>query len=511
MPALPSAHRLELLTPKEMALAEQHAMKGGVTGHALMENAGRAVAETIIKRWTKRPALVLCGPGNNGGDGFVVARHLQREGWAVRVVLVGERMSLLGEAAAMAALWQGDISPASSQALEEARLVIDALFGTGLSRPIAGLAAELIGKLPLLDVPVVAVDIPSGIHGETGKVLGTAVKTDLTVAFCRKKPGLLLYPGRGLCGEVIIADIGINDEAVAAAAPRLFENSERLWTLPQRKGDEHKYSAGHLVVASGGPWNTGAARLAATAGQRIGAGLVTVASPRAALDINAAHLTSIMLAEADDAPALARVLADRRRNAAVLGPALGVGEETRAKVRAALASGASVVLDADALTSFEDRAEELYTAVAESPKRSVVMTPHAGEFARLFKGLGEPTASKVALARQAALLTGAILVFKGADTVVAAPDGTAAINTSAPPGLATAGTGDVLAGMIGGFLAQRMEPFQAAAAAVFIHGEAAVASGMGLIAEDLPARIPQVLQRLAKQQNSIGMSRGPLL
>src|SRR4029079_1142566 len=229
--------------------------------------------------------------------------------------------------------------------------------------------------------------------------------------------------------------------------------------------------------------------------------LVTVASPRAALGINAAHLTSIMLAEADDAHSLARILSYSPRNAAVVRPALGVGGETRAKVRAALASGASVVLDADALTSFEDSAEELYAAVAELPERSVVMTPHAGEFARLFKALGRPGASKVALARQAALLTGAGLVFKGADTVIASPDGVAIINTSAPPSLATAGTGDVLAGMIGGFLGQRMEAFQAAAAAVFIHGEAAVAAGMGLIAEDLPARIPQVLQRVAKQQN----------
>ena len=505
-----SAHRLELLTPKDMAQAEQHAIKAGVRGHDLMENAGRAVAEAIIKRWTKRPAIVLCGPGNNGGDGFVVARHLQREGWAVRVVLVGERMSLLGEAAAMAALWQGDILPAS-QSLDGAKLAVDALFGTGLSRPIAGLAAEVIDKLALLDIPVAAVDIPSGIHGETGKVLGRAVKADLTVTFCRKKPGLLLYPGRGLCGEVIVADIGINDDAVASTAPRLFENSERLWTLPHRKPDEHKDAAGHLVVASGGPWNTGAARLAARAGQRIGAGLVTVTSPKAALAINAAHLTSIMLAQADDAMALARILADRRRNAVVLGPALGVGGETRAKVRAALASGASVVLDADALTSFEEGAEELCAAIAESPKRSVVMTPHAGEFARLFKALGKSEMSKVALARQAALLTGAILVFKGADTVIAAPDGVAAINTRAPPELATAGTGDVLAGMIGGLLAQRAEPFRAAAAAVFIHGEAALAAGMGLIAEDLPGLIPQVVQRLARQQNSIGISRGPLL
>jgi hydroxyethylthiazole kinase-like uncharacterized protein yjeF len=500
MPALSSAHPLELLTPKEMAQAEQHAMKGG--SHALMEDAGRAVAEA---------AVVLCGPGNNGGDGFVVARHLQREGWAVRLVLVGEPLSLVGEAAAMAALWQGDILPASLQALDGAKLAVDALFGTGLSRPILGVAAELIDQLPLLDIPVAAVDIPSGIDGETGKVLGTAVKADLTVTFCRKKPGLLLFPGRALCGEVIIADIGISHEAVASTAPRLFENSERLWRLPLRKADEHKYDAGHLVVASGGPSNTGAARLAATAGQRIGAGLVTVASPKAALAINAAHLTSIMLAEADDAMALARILADKRRNVAVLGPALGVGGETRAKVRAALASGASVVLDADALTSFEDGVGELSAAVAESPTRSVVMTPHAGEFARLFKALAKSEMSKVALTRQAALLTGAIVVFKGADTVIAAPDGMAAINTNAPPGLATAGTGDVLAGMIGGLLAQRLAPFQAAAAAVFIHGEAALAAGMGLIADDLPAQIPQVLQRLAKQQNSIGMSRGPLL
>jgi NAD(P)H-hydrate epimerase len=511
MPALPSTHRTELLAPKEMVRAEQYAMKGGVAGHVLMENAGRAAAETIVRRWTKRPAVVLCGPGNNGGDGFVVARHLQREGWAVRVVLAGERISLRGEAAAMAALWQGDILPPSPESLDGAKLAIDALFGTGLARPVGGAAAELIDRLPVLDIPVVAVDIPSGIHGETGKILGTAVKADLTVTFCRKKPGLLLYPGRELCGEVIVADIGITDEAVAATAPRLFENSQSLWTLPRRRPEQHKYAAGHLVVVSGGPWNTGAARLAAKAGQRTGAGLVTIASARAALSINAAHLTSIMLAETDDAIALAGLLADRRRNAVVLGPALGVGGETRAKVRAALASGASVVLDADALTSFEDSAGELYAAVAESPERAVVMTPHAGEFVRLFKTLGEPEASKVALARQAARLSGAILVFKGADTVIAAPDGWAAINTSAPPWLATAGTGDVLAGMIGGFIAQRMEPFQAAAAAVFIHGIAAVAAGMGLIAEDLPARIPQVLQRLARQQNSIGMSRRPLL
>ncbi|MGH6874656.1 MAG: ADP-dependent NAD(P)H-hydrate dehydratase, partial [Aestuariivirgaceae bacterium] len=246
-------------------------------------------------------------------------------------------------------------------------------------------------------------------------------------------------------------------------------------------------------------------------GQRSGAGLVTVASPRAALSVNAAHLTSIMLAEADDALALGRLLSDRRRNAAVLGPALGVGGETRAKVRAALASGASVVLDADALTSFEASAEELYTAVAELPGRAVVMTPHAGEFARLFKTAGEPDTSKVALARQAARLSGAAIVFKGADTVVAAPDGMAIVNAGAPPWLATAGTGDVLAGMIGGFLAQRMEPFQAAAAAVFMQGEAALAAGIGLIAEDLPDRIPLVLQRIHRQQNSIGMNRRPLL
>jgi hydroxyethylthiazole kinase-like uncharacterized protein yjeF len=511
MPALSSSDPLELLTPKEMAQAEQHAMNGGMSGHALMENAGRAVAEAIVKRWTKRPAVVLCGPGNNGGDGFVVARHLQGEGWAVHLVLAGERASLRGEAAAMAALWQDDIFPPSLHVLDDAQLAVDALFGTGLARPVVGSSAELIDTLSTLNIPVVAVDIPSGIHGATGKVLGTAVGADLTVTFCRKKPGLLLYPGRGFCGEVFVADIGIPDEAVAATAPQLFENSERLWSLPRRGSDEHKYSAGHLVVVSGGPWNTGAARLAAAAGQRTGAGLVTVVSPRAALSVNAAHLTSIMLAETDDALALARLLADRRRNAAVLGPALGVGGETRAKVRAALASGASIVLDADALTSFEDSAEELYAAVAEFPERPVVMTPHAGEFARLFKAASGSDASKVGLARQAATLSGAVVVFKGADTVIAAPGGLAAINTGAPPWLATAGTGDVLAGMIGGLLAQGMEPFQAAAAAVFIHGEAALAAGMGLIAEDLPARIPAVVQRLHRQQNSIGMSRRPLL
>jgi NAD(P)H-hydrate epimerase len=494
-----------------MAEAERHAMAEGVTGRHLMEKAGLAVADAIIKRWTRRRVAVLCGPGNNGGDGFVVARLLKEAGWPVHVSLAAERSSLRGDAAAMAELWHGQVASLSAASLQGAELIVDALFGTGLARPVSGVVAEVVDRLPDLAVPLVAVDIPSGIDGESGRVLGQAVTADLTVTFCRKKPGLLLYPGRSFCGEVYLAQIDISDAAVAAAAPRLFENAHRLWLLPRRSPEDHKYAAGHLTVVSGGPWNTGAARLAAVAGQRVGAGLVTVASPRAALPINAAHLTSIMLAEADDAMALGHLLADRRRNSVVLGPALGVGGETRAKVRAALGSGSAVVLDADALTSFEDVPHELYAAIAEFPTRPVVMTPHAGEFARLFKLPKGGSASKVSQAREAAVLSGAVIVLKGSDTVVAAPNGKAVINANAPVWLATAGTGDVLAGMIGGLLAQGMAPFEAAAAAVFLHGEVAQHIGAGLVAEDLLGQIPVVLQRLHRQQNSIGIGRRPLL
>jgi ADP-dependent NAD(P)H-hydrate dehydratase / NAD(P)H-hydrate epimerase len=502
---------LEIFTPEEMRKVENDAMAHGMSGHSLMERAGTAAATEITKRWTKKNALILCGPGNNGGDGFVVARHLAEVGWLVTVAMAGEKGALKGDAAGMAQLWRGPVIPLSSAGIHDAELIVDALFGTGLTRPLEGEAALLIQMLQRFTGPIIALDIPSGIEGRTGHVLGGAVSATLTVTFCRKKPAHLLHPGRQHCGEVVIADIGIGDDLVTARHSDLFENAPSLWRLPRRAADAHKFSAGHAVVLSGGPWNTGAARLAAGAAQRIGAGLVSLASPTAALAVNASHLTSILLAEIDSPLALENFLMDSRRNVVLLGPAMGVGADTRAKVRAALASGRSTVLDADALTSFEQGPYELFEAIAENPARSVIMTPHAGEFARLFKPSPELRMSKIDQARHAAETAGAVVIYKGPDTIIASPDGRALVNGNAPPTLATAGSGDVLAGLVTGLLAQGMPDLDAAAAAVFIHGEAANRLGEGLIAEDLIDEVPAVLRALLARQNIIGAEGGALL
>jgi ADP-dependent NAD(P)H-hydrate dehydratase / NAD(P)H-hydrate epimerase len=492
------AHSAALLRPDEMATADRLAIAAGVASLDLMENAGRAVAEAVLERWTLRPVVVLAGPGNNGGDGFVAARHLGQAGWPVRVALAGRRESLKGDAAVMAERWTGEVTPAGPEVLQGHDLVIDALFGAGLSRPVAGPLGDLVAALNAAGAPVVAVDIPSGIDGASGQVRGHAVAAALTVTFFRKKPGHLLMPGRDHCGETLLADIGIPPHVLGDIDPRLFENLPALWRagLPLRQSASHKYTHGHAVAVSGGAWNTGAARLAAMAALRAGAGLVTVASPSAALPVNAAHLTAIMLVEADDGAELARLLEDRRKTAVLIGPAAGLSGATRAKVRACLASGAAVVLDADALTVFADHPGELVEAIAEHPDRPVVMTPHEGEFSRFFSYLGELPESKVERALKAAQAVNAVVLLKGPDTVVASPDGRAAISANAPAWLATAGTGDVLAGIVLGLLAQGMAAFEASGAAVWMHGEAAREFGPGLIAEDLPGHLPAVLGRL---------------
>ena len=477
-----------------MASVDRLAVACGIPGHVLMENAGRMVAQEIAERWPPRPTAVLCGPGNNGGDGFVVARLLRAASWPVRVGLTVDRSVLEGDARRMAEQWSGAIEAKGVRTLDGAALIVDALFGAGLSRDIEGPQAELVAAMNAAGVPIVAVDIPTGIDGASGAVRGTAVKADLTVTFCRKKPGHLLYPGRGHAGDLILRDIGIPDAAVASTGAQLFENGPALWRLPRRRPEDHKYRAGHTVVVSGGATQTGAARLAALAALRVGAGLVTVASPTDALAVNAAHLTAVMLAEADAPDQLRTLLEDHRKNAVVIGPGNGVGDRTRVMVRIALASGAAMVLDADALTSFEADPQALFKAIAARPARTVVLTPHQGEFERLFQ-TRDTGASKVEAARSAAKTSQAVVILKGPDSVIAAPDGRAAINANAPPTLATAGSGDVLAGLVAGLLAQGMMGFEAAAAATHLHGAAATLFGPGLIAEDLPGLIPAVLAR----------------
>jgi ADP-dependent NAD(P)H-hydrate dehydratase / NAD(P)H-hydrate epimerase len=492
---------IEVLTTAEMQRADRQTIAAGVPGIALMENAGRAVADLVSVRFPAGSAVsVVAGPGNNGGDGFVAARVLAEHGYAARVLLVGDVGRLKGDAAAAAQTWGGTVTLADTAGLEGAHVVVDALFGVGLDRPVEGLARRMIEVMNAGPAPVVAVDLPSGINGTSGAVMGVAVNAAYTVTFFRKKPGHLLLPGRLHCGAVSVADIGIADAVLAQIAPQTFENVPALWrgALPVPRHSGHKYDRGHAIVVSGPSWSTGAARLAARGALRAGAGLVTIASPREALAVNAAANLAVMVRPVDGAAELTKFLSDRRLNALAIGPGIGVGKTTRELVAAALAGERGVVLDADAITSFAEEPSRLVKALQRRGDQSAVMTPHEGEFSRYFGSLDERTTvgSKLERARLAAAISGAIVVLKGADTVVAAPDGRAAIAANAPAYLATAGAGDVLTGMTAGLLAQGAPAFEAAAAAVWLHGEAAKTFGPGLISEDLPETLPAVYRTL---------------
>lgn len=488
-----------LLTTAEMAAADQAAIAAGVPGVVLMENAGRAVADMAENLCPEPSAiLVVCGPGNNGGDGFVAARLLRERGHDVRLVLLGDCARLKGDAAHMASLWTGAAESWSPDILAAQKpsgpdLIIDALFGAGLTRPLDGLAAGIVAEINASGAKILAVDVSSGLDGTTGQAKGAVIEADATITFFRRKPGHLLLPGRRLCGAVTVADIGIPDAVLDRIGSMTFEAGPALWRnlLPVPSIDGHKYSRGHALVVSGPGHRTGAARLGARAALRVGAGLVTVASPPDALAANAAHLTAIMLEPFAGPDGLSEILADTRKNAVLIGPGCGVGPATRALVEKVLASSAAAVLDADAITSFEDDPAGFFRQL----RPDTVLTPHTGEFARLF---GKPAAhaSKLEAARAAAKACGAVVVLKGPDTVIAGPDGRAAINDNAPPWLATAGSGDVLAGLITGLRAQSMPAWEAACAAVWMHGDAARLYGPGLIAEDLPDALVGVLWEL---------------
>lgn len=504
----------ELLTTAQMAQADRLTIESGVPSMTLMEKAAMAIAAAASSFLTKtsgRRVLVLCGPGNNGGDGYVAARLLRSQRFKVRVAALTPPDTLRGDAREAAQRWDGGpIEDAKNCDFSGVDLVIDALFGTGLARDVDGPAAVLIERLNAwreeTRQKVIAVDIPSGVDGTSGAIRGAAVQADTTVTFFRLKTGHLLLPGRLRCGAISCAHIGIRSTVLDAIAPQTFVNEPASWhkslRLPQIEG--HKYSRGHAVVVSGGASFTGAARLAATAALRAGAGLVTLASPEDALAINAGALTSVMVRVADGPAGLAALLSDARKNAVALGPGLGVGEACCALVEAALAPSAkprAIVLDADALTSFALALDRLKRAIETAPG-PVVLTPHAGEFARLFHGdrwetPGAAPISKLELTRDAARDIGAVVLLKGPDTVVAAPDGRASIIPEASPWLATAGSGDVLTGIVTGLLAQGMEPFAAASCAVWMHAAAAEAFGPGLIADDLIADLPTVWRRLA--------------
>lgn len=493
---------IELLSPAEMAQADRKAIEAGpFDGMGLMRNAGAAVAREVLRRHPGAERVhVLCGPGNNGGDGYVVARMLAESGTPVSLWASGEPRpdSDAARAAGECPLKPMPMAGFSAQA---GSIIVDALYGAGLSRPVDGDCARAVELVSALGLPVVAIDLPSGISGESGKAMGPAFRAGLTVTFARRKPGHLLMPGREYCGEVALADIGISDAIIEGLGVQTFVNCPELWLaeFPVLGVDTHKYRRGHVCAFSGGPASTGAARLSALAAARSGAGAVTVLSPGNALAVNAMHLTSIMLRKTDDRDELDAFLADRRPSAFVLGPGFGVGEKARAFAMAVMASQAGVeglVLDADGITSFREAPEELFAAAANAMP-ALVLTPHDGEFARLFPDLAaDERLSKPDRARRAAARAHGVVVAKGADTVIAAPDGRAAVNANGAPWLATAGSGDVLAGLVAGLLAQGMPAFEAACAAVWMHAEAGARFGPGLIAEDLPRALVPVLAEL---------------
>jgi hydroxyethylthiazole kinase-like uncharacterized protein yjeF len=493
----------ELLTPDEMAEADRLTVAAGpVDGIGLMRRAGGAVAGLVLARYPGgRTVHVLCGPGNNGGDGYVVASQLAASGVAVRLFATGVPREG-SDAALAAAECPVAVEPMAAFAPETGAIVVDALYGAGLSKPLGSEIVQAIARTAAAGVPVISVDLPSGVSGTSGDVLGSAFQATLTVTFARKKPGHLLFPGRALCGEIVVADIGISDATIAATGARCFENDPSWWRahFPSPANDAHKYSRGHVGVFSGGPPATGAARLSALAAARAGAGAVTVLSPETALAANAAHLTSIILRRSDTLQDALAFLGARKPEVLVYGPGLGpepeVGRFALELMSVAEGRFEALVLDADGITSLAHRRAAFFEA-RKRPEPLLVLTPHHGEFGRLFPEIAaDASLSKLERARAAARRAHAIVIYKGPDTVMAAPDGRAAVNTNGTPLLATAGSGDVLSGIVAALLAQRMPAFEAACAAVWMHAEAARRFGPGLIAEDLPGALREVVVAL---------------
>ncbi|WP_408904048.1 NAD(P)H-hydrate dehydratase [Neoroseomonas nitratireducens] len=466
---------LDLLTPEEMGRADALAIAGGIPGDRLMEAAGRAVARAARRLVRPCRTLVLAGPGNNGGDGYVAARLLEQAGWPVAVAALAPPRP--GSDAARAAMrWRGPVVPFTEAEAARCGLLVDAVFGAGLARPLEEAVARVIAAAP---GPVLAVDVPSGLDGATGQPRGAVRAADATVTFFRLKPGHLLLPGRLLCGKVMLADIGLPASVLPAVGGRSWRNGPGLWTLPDPDPAAHKYTRGHVTILAGAGM-TGAARLAAAGARRGGAGLVTLVAPdRATGDVIRAGEPGVIVTEAP----VAELQADRRRQAWVVGPGLEPEPRYLNILHGLASAGRQVVADAGALAAATGEPARL--------RGAAVMTPHEGEFLRLFGPIGR---DRPAAARRAAAATGAVVLLKGADTVIAAPDGRVAINDHAPAWLASGGTGDVLAGLIAALLAQGLPAFEAASAAAWLHGEAAWRSGPGLIAEDLPAHLNQAIE-----------------
>lgn len=521
----------ELLTAAQMRTAENTATDAGqVTGLELMERAGRGVVEAVFEEWptlaaSRHKAVVLCGPGNNGGDGFVVARLLKEWGWEVEVFLYGDAAKLPPDARVNYERWLSLGTIRSNKSLEGGYLsanfdlVIDAVFGTGLSRPLTEDAWLFCKEMYKAGIDV-AIDVPSGFCSDSGRFLGESrsdfegpLSVALTVTFERLRQGHALLPLAGVLRACAVKSIGIDqylpdfrrETSVSYLSGQARIGASRKAVLNSTdQSSSHKYSHGHTLVLSGGAGRTGAARLSGRAALRIGAGLVTLGVPGSAQMEVASQVTGIMLKRVDSKEDLSGILEDERINVLCLGPGLGI-ERAGGLVPVAVAAGRACVLDADALSAYEGRPEALFDLVTET----CILTPHGGEFARLFPDLAAklnapsldgPAYSKVDATREAAARAGCVVLYKGADTVIASPDGRCSVNSAlgerAAPWLATAGSGDVLAGFIAGLLARGFSAMSAAETGAWLHVECALSFGPGLIAEDLAEELPKVFKRL---------------
>ncbi|MEM6384130.1 MAG: NAD(P)H-hydrate dehydratase [Pseudomonadota bacterium] len=496
----------ELLTPDQMGRCDALAIAAGTPGTTLMARAGAALFEAVkthVEPGGK--VLVACGPGNNGGDGYVLAKFLAAAGYHSTVLALGNPANLTGDAAWAHETWGGlAITPSMLDpgTYRQQDLLVDALFGAGLSRGLEGEAAQLVGYFNDADRPVLSVDLPSGLDGRTGQPLGPSIHATQTVTFHRRKPGHVLLPGRNLCGEVLVADIGIDSAACADVgfAARLTGPGLTKPLQTPAPLDSHKYDRGAALIMAGPLETAGAGLLAAQAALRTGAGLVTLGGSRTLHEASLGVSPALMRALVETPANLARVLANPKLSVCALGPGLAPDEATRQLVYAVLQSSASVVLDAGALTAFAGMRDMMLDAI-HGRKAPTILTPHAGEFARLF-GPMDPDVSKIEAAQRAAGLSGAVIVLKGADTVIAPPDGDttgAFVNANAPPWLATAGSGDVLCGIIAGLVARyggSAKPSALCALGVWLHGAAAQAAGPALIASDLEGALHDVLDDL---------------
>lgn len=450
----------QVLTAAQMRGAEQALFDAGTSVSDLMEIAAGGAAEWIRRVAAGRAVTVLCGPGNNGGDGYVTARYLRERGVDVRVAALGEPRH--GAAAAARAAWTGPIEPFDRA--QPAPLLIDALFGTGLTRGLEASLAARLKQLAECALTKVAVDLPSGVETDTGACLGPVPEFDLTVTFATLKPAHRLFPAAGLCGRIATVDIGV--EAQSA----LGELARPMLAAPGPS--DHKYTRGMVAVVGGAM--PGAGELSSVAALHAGAGYVLLLQ-REALPGTPHAIVRRGIAE------LVSTLKDGRVGAVVIGPGLGRGREAEWALHQAVASGRPLVIDGDAL----------HLLPGKPLTSQAILTPHEGEFRAMMPDLDQP--SKVERARVAAARTGAVIVYKGPDTIIAAPDGRAVIAAEASPWLSTAGTGDVLAGAIGAMLARGLSPFEAARAGVWLHGQAARRAGRGFTADDLAVRLAQSL------------------